>query len=562
VQIQAGAPTFGAQVPKPKPLPANQVVAHIGSEEITVARLRELLTGAPPAALQSVQRDPAEFLTWNSMMRKLSADALKDGLDKQSPYSDRLKWSSAQVLMMGRIEQKQREYTPPDEEASGWYRQNAHLFGTAKVRLIYIAADEGQQTAAKTKADGIMTQLAAGEDFTRLVQQFSDDRGSAAKGGQFADIGPDSKLPVDVRAIIFQTKPGAFAGPFHQPGGYYIFQIGSIDLKPFTEVRDSVINRLREQRSAQWLEEERKKTDAKIVNEAFFARLRASALVGIVEAAGNASSDVKPDTVLATINARPLTAEEYLGVFKAIPPNIRNNAVIQPKEFLAQYALMDRLANDARAAGVHQGQPYKGRLEYNRGEILMQAYVDQKLNSISAMPDEQKKAYESQRERFRWVRVKLLYVSYSVSPPPRTDPKAPKILSEDEARAVIEKIAGQARDGEDFVRLVRLHSEHQDSRAKDGDVPVMRADDGNLPAEVRQLVFAAQKGDLIGPVKLANGFYLFRVQELGERLYEEVKDQVYDELRQERFQKWFDGVRNSFQIRVDDPIAFRQVLAE
>lgn len=563
VQIQAGAPSFGSPAPKAKPLPADQVLAHIGKEAITAGKLRDLLTGAPETALRSAQADPAEFLTWTELMRLLSATAQKDGIDKQSPYSDRLSWTRNQVLMMAQIEHKQRESVPGDAEAKTWYEENALQFGTAKVKLIYVAADEGKEEAAKAKVDGILKQLAAGADFSALARKNSDDQTSAAKGGEFQDVGPESRLPVEVRKAIFQTKPGKWTTPVQQPGGYYIFQVTSIALKPFAEMRDAVMAKIKEERSAKWIDEQRKGVEAKILNEEVFAAIRAASFqAGAATATPAPSADVKPETVLARVNGRDLTAKEFTGVLQAVPPSIRTNAVLQPKQFLEQFALMERLAGDAVKAGLDQRQPYRGRLTYNSREILMQSAVDQHLNSISILPDEQKKAFDANQERYRYSRTKMLYVSYSLTPPPQTDPNAPKILNEEEARRKIEKIANEARLGEDFVKLVRLHSEHQQSKLQNGDMPPMRGDDPQVPPEVRKLVFAAKKGELVGPLKLANGFYLFRVQEQGTRSYEEVKDAIYDELRQEQFQKWFDGLRAAAGVKVDDPIAFRQVLSE
>jgi hypothetical protein len=58
---QQPVPQPGAQWKKPegKPLPPDKPLAHVDGETITVAKLTELLTGAPPLALNSAASNPA-----------------------------------------------------------------------------------------------------------------------------------------------------------------------------------------------------------------------------------------------------------------------------------------------------------------------------------------------------------------------------------------------------------------------------------------------------------------------------------------------------------------------
>lgn len=93
-------------------------------------------------------------------------------------------------------------------------------------------------------------------------------------------------------------------------------------------------------------------------------------------------------------------------------------------------------------------------------------------------------------------------------------------------------------------------------------MPPLAARDPSVPENIKKMVFGAKAGDVLGPVKMPNGFYLFKVVNLSLKPYEEVKDQVYEELRQARFQTWFDGARKGFQIKVDNPEAFKAVAAE
>ena len=88
------------------------------------------------------------------------------------------------------------------------------------------------------------------------------------------------------------------------------------------------------------------------------------------------------------------------------------------------------------------------------------------------------------------------------------------------------------------------------------------------PAYTRIYAVGAARGenavpndDLVGPIKMPNGYYLFKVDSIQTRKYEEVKDQIYEELRQERFQNWFNQQRAAFKVVIDDLDGFRQTVS-
>ncbi len=556
IQIQAGNP----QVLPPTKLPSDKVVARVQGEKITVKKLRDLLTGAPTPALQQAATNPQEFLTWTSLMDKLRVEAEKIGLDRKPPYKDRLEWNYGQVLAMARLEAKGRETQPSDEEARQWYGEILHLQGTAKVKLIFAAAEDGKEGEAKAREriDGLVKQLRAGADFAALAKKHSDDSESAAKGGDFPDVGPDSKLPEPIRKAIFRAKPGALTEVIQQPAGFYVFKVVSIDTKPFDQNKSAVKEQFKQKKMEEWMAEQRTKVVVENLNEAFFRGLPITTAGMKVDGL----QEIKESTPLAKINGKVMVAEEFTNLMKAVPPEVRQKAIFRPIDFLAQYALTQLLTRQAEELGVDKQQPYAGRIRYNRNEMLMQAFVDRYMDELVVSAEDQRKGYDGNPERFEYANIKVIYVSYSVSPPPQADPKAPKILNEDEARSKADDIMKQLRGGSDFVAMVSRYSEDEKSKAQNGDGPVITSVDGRVPDEIRLPVMAAKEGDLLGPMKLANGFYILKVVERKRKSYEEVKNAVYDEIRQARFQQWFDEQRKSIQVDIDDPSAFRIVAAE
>ncbi|MBM3739186.1 MAG: hypothetical protein FJW39_25705 [Acidobacteria bacterium] len=556
----AAKPTPPAAKPKPpaaKPQAAG-VLATVNGRPVTAASLKSLLIGAPAVALTSARANPQEFLEWNGLMERLSAQAEKEGLDKGSPYLDRLDWSRMQILRTAAFEERTKQFAVTEAEVQKAFEENPLPYATMETKILFIAERPGELEAAKARLDRAMADLAAGKTFAQVVEQHSDYK----KDGSFPAIYPESVLPVALRLSIYRTKPGQVTAPFHIGGqGHYLFQVVNTSLKPMEEIRKDLRASRAEGKMRQWLEEMRIKSSVVLINQKFFASL--SNLLGAETAQPLAGSgEITPETPLATINGKLMTAKDYTNLMKNIPPGVRANAVQQPQDFLVQYSLLRVIADQAVAEGFDKKQPWAGRIKYDRMQILMQGYVDQYMNGIRIMPDEQKKVYDANAGRYSFAKVKVLQVAYSLTPPPNPDPTAPKVLNEQEAKARAEEIIKELRGGGGFIDLVRRFSDDADSRSRDGDGPTVTAADPNIPEAIKTPVLAAKKGDIVGPIRLPNGFYILRIEESSKKTYDEVKDQVYDEIRQDRFNAWFQTQKKALNVKVVNAPAFQRVVAE
>jgi peptidyl-prolyl cis-trans isomerase D len=109
-----------------------------------------------------------------------------------------------------------------------------------RVRHILIAVnDPKDDAAAKSKAEGILKRAQAGEDFSKLAKELSQDPGSAAQGG---DLGwSDRKVFVGPFAdAAFNMKQDDIAGPVKTQFGYHILKLDGIQaatVKSFEQAR-------------------------------------------------------------------------------------------------------------------------------------------------------------------------------------------------------------------------------------------------------------------------------------------------------------------------------------
>ncbi|MGB9605140.1 MAG: peptidylprolyl isomerase [Bryobacteraceae bacterium] len=268
-----------------------------------------------------------------------------------------------------------------------------------------------------------------------------------------------------------------------------------------------------------------------------------------------APAAIKPETVVAMVDGKPVTAAELQGLYRTVGPQVQQNAARDPVAFLRQYAMLKRLSELAEKQKLDQQSPYREALAAGRMQILYQAAIQHTYENIPVSPDDQKKFYEANHDRWVQARVKVIYIPFSENPSAAAGPKKP--LSESEARAKAENIVKQLRAGADFLKMVREHSEDPTSAAKDGDFPPISKSD-QIPDSIKQAVFALKKGEISDPVRAPNGFYIFRAEEITVKPYDAVKDEIFNEIKLARLREVLDSIQKGVEVKVENEAFFRQ----
>lgn len=128
---------------------------------------------------------------------------------------------------------------------------------------------------ARSKMQTLEARLRQGEDFAIIAQNFSEDRDSAANGGDLGFV-PQSALDQagpEVRNQILQIPTGQISRPIHSQGSYRIFKVISKepagqrelnDPKVQQRIRETLLNRKDQLLKAAYYEVAR--NEAKVVN--------------------------------------------------------------------------------------------------------------------------------------------------------------------------------------------------------------------------------------------------------------------------------------------------------
>ncbi|NVN95513.1 MAG: peptidylprolyl isomerase [Bacteroidetes bacterium] len=102
-------------------------------------------------------------------------------------------------------------------------------------------ATEENIKVAKVKVDEVLLKLQKGEKFDDLVKQYSDDKGSVAKGGVLPEFGVNRMIPEFIIAISKLEKNGDISEPVQSRYGWHILKlIDRKDIKSFDELKTEI----------------------------------------------------------------------------------------------------------------------------------------------------------------------------------------------------------------------------------------------------------------------------------------------------------------------------------
>lgn len=123
----------------------------------------------------------------------------------------------------------------------------AHLF-------LQMPDSASAQDSARLSAEAqaLYARIIAGEDYDELVKEYSDDKGSASRGGLLPQFTVNRMVPEFIEAISKIDEPGSISKPVLTSYGWHIIKlISKSGLKPFDELKEELQKRLEKDQRAQ-----------------------------------------------------------------------------------------------------------------------------------------------------------------------------------------------------------------------------------------------------------------------------------------------------------------------
>lgn len=97
-------------------------------------------------------------------------------------------------------------------------------------------APKADSLTARKKIDELYSRLKKGENWDKLVAQFSEDAGSAANGGELPPFGTGRMIPSFEEAAFKLQQPGDLAAPVQTPYGWHVIKL--LEKQPLAKFAD------------------------------------------------------------------------------------------------------------------------------------------------------------------------------------------------------------------------------------------------------------------------------------------------------------------------------------
>jgi hypothetical protein len=290
-----------AQFPGAAPFDPKTVVATIEGKDITLAEVRQMVD-TDPRLMQFLQQDPQLALAQVFTFRHLAAEGEKLKLGEESPLKEQIETLRAGVIANALVNRERDTFPVSAADIDAYFERNRARYEQARIKAIYLAfrptpaapaagtsaealaeaarraVEAANSTSGRTEpqaealAAEIVKQLRGGADFTKLVEQYSDDATSKAAGGDFGIIKPDSSYPESVRKSVLGLKPGEVSDPVKSGNAIYIMRLEEKVMPPVADVRTEIIQSIRQDHLNDFMNQLNGRFKPTVKNTDFFAR--------------------------------------------------------------------------------------------------------------------------------------------------------------------------------------------------------------------------------------------------------------------------------------------------
>ncbi|MBI4698634.1 MAG: peptidylprolyl isomerase [Nitrospirae bacterium] len=227
-----------------KETPKGSVVAKVGSETITKEQLTNELNKLPEWARSRFSTDEGKKQFLDEIIKKelIYQDAKKKGMDRDDKFKKDLEEFKIMTMIKMTLDKEIEEKAKVDpKEAKDFYdkHQDQFILGL-QVSARHILVE------TESEAQSIIKRLRQGENFAKLAEKFSKDKGTAKNGGDLGFFERGRMVP-EFEKVAFSMKPGEISNPVASRFGFHVIEV--TDRKEgrsgsFDEVKEGIAKQL------------------------------------------------------------------------------------------------------------------------------------------------------------------------------------------------------------------------------------------------------------------------------------------------------------------------------
>jgi peptidyl-prolyl cis-trans isomerase C len=234
--------------------------------------------------------------------------------------------------------------------------------------------------------------------------------------------------------------------------------------------------------------------------------------------------------VLKVVNGQNVTQGMVDAQVEQLPANVRDSLVARGgmEKLKDNVVIGEILYQEALKQKLEQDPKVKIGIAFAERNALVTALLERTVEARTT-DDAIKKWYDDHAVQFARPQAKARHIL---------------VADEAEAKAIFEEVSAK-RDS--FADVAMKKSTDKGSGKEGGELGWFEKQ--RMVPEFADAVFAAKKGDLLGPVKSKFGYHVIEVEDMRESVpVDEVKDKIKEQLRNEVIEAYIDELKKSSTI--------------
>jgi parvulin-like peptidyl-prolyl isomerase len=248
--------------------PNGHVVMRVNGEPVTEDEFNVAFQQLPEQLQQQFASEIGRQALAERIVRLklLEQEGRKQGLENEPKVAAQVALSRTNAVADATFSKMQKPAS--EAEVTKFYEQNRAKLESIELNhiLLSYAGSEAPpreggarltQEQAIAKALQIRAKLKQGGDFAAIAKQYSDDAGSAVRGGSLGEIA-HGMLPAELDKVVFELPVGEVSPPVPSRYGIHIFKVTKKQGEPNQQIRSMIAQRVAQQDAMQKIEAMRK----------------------------------------------------------------------------------------------------------------------------------------------------------------------------------------------------------------------------------------------------------------------------------------------------------------
>ena len=261
------------------------------------------------------------------------------------------------------------------------------------------------------------------------------------------------------------------------------------------------------------------------------------------------ASNVAESAVVLSVGSIQMTRKQYEDLLKAMPENVRNQAMGPAKRQVAtQIAEIEALAQEARKRKIND-RPEVQEITQLQVNQMLAGFLVQELRDTAKVDAAQVQAYyDAHKSEYQEDRIRHILVRYKGSRVPLR--AGAKDLTPEEALAKAQDIKKKLDAGADFAAEAKAESDDTQTGPKGGELGF--AAKSQYVPDFANAAFALPVGKISDPVKTPFGYHIIEVEEVKFKPLTEVQGSIESQLKNDEARKETDQLREAVSTTLND----------